>query len=92
MNLEFSPEEIAFRDEVRTFIRENYPKELIGMGNREDLTREQFLAWHKILGKKGWSTVAWPKAGLAPRRWCWRDWCSPTAPVSPRPASPCPAM
>ncbi|HAY07515.1 MAG TPA: acyl-CoA dehydrogenase family protein [Hyphomonas sp.] len=61
MNLDFSPEEIAFRDEVRTFIRDNYPKELMGMGNREDLTREQFLAWHKILGKKGWSTVAWPK-------------------------------
>ncbi|MFN7178094.1 acyl-CoA dehydrogenase family protein [Hyphomonas sp.] len=61
MNLEFSPEEIAFRDEVRAFIRENYPKELMGMGNREDLTREQFLAWHKILGKKGWSAPAWPK-------------------------------
>jgi alkylation response protein AidB-like acyl-CoA dehydrogenase len=61
MNLEFSPEEIAFRDEVRTFIRDNYPKELMGLGNREDLTREQFLAWHKILGKKGWSAPAWPK-------------------------------
>ena len=61
MNLEFSTEEIAFRDEVRTFIRDNYPKELMGLGNREDLTREQFLAWHKILGKKGWSAPAWPK-------------------------------
>lgn len=61
MNLEFSPEEIAFREEVRTFIEENYPKDLIGMGTREDLSREQFLAWHKILGKKGWSAPAWPK-------------------------------
>lgn len=61
MNLEFSPEEIAFRDEVRAFIRENYPKELVGLANREDLTREQFLAWHKILGKKGWPAPAWPK-------------------------------
>tara|TARA_R110002020_G_scaffold309301_2_gene525266 strand:+ start:94513 stop:95709 length:1197 start_codon:yes stop_codon:yes gene_type:complete len=61
MNLEFSPEEIAFRDEVRAFIDENYPKELAGVGTREDLTREQFLAWHKILGKKGWSAAAWPK-------------------------------
>ncbi|HPF23948.1 MAG: acyl-CoA dehydrogenase family protein [Hyphomonas sp.] len=60
MNLEFSPEEIAFREEVRTFIEENYPKELAGAGTREDLSREQFLAWHKILGKKGWSTPAWP--------------------------------
>ncbi|MCU0730364.1 MAG: acyl-CoA dehydrogenase family protein [Hyphomonas sp.] len=61
MNLDFTPEENAFRDEVRAFIRDNYPKELINMGTREDLSREQFLAWHKILGKKGWSAPAWPK-------------------------------
>jgi alkylation response protein AidB-like acyl-CoA dehydrogenase len=61
MNLEFTPEEIAFRDEVRTFIAENYPKELEGLGNREDLTREQFLMWHKMLGQKGWSAPAWPE-------------------------------
>ncbi|KCZ49023.1 acyl-CoA dehydrogenase family protein [Hyphomonas pacifica] len=61
MNLDFTPEEIAFRNEVREFIRENYPKELEGMGTREDLTREQFLAWHKVLGKKGWSAPSWPK-------------------------------
>lgn len=61
MNLEFSPEEIAFRQEVRTFIEENYPDELKGFGSREDLTRDQFLAWHKVLGKKGWSAPAWPE-------------------------------
>lgn len=61
MNLDFNPEEIAFRDEVRAFIDENYPKDLVGMGSREDLTREQFLAWHKILGAKGWSAPAWPE-------------------------------
>lgn len=61
MNLDFNPEEIAFRDEVRAFIDEYYPKDLVGMGSREDLTREQFLAWHKILGAKGWSAPAWPE-------------------------------
>ncbi len=61
MNLEFSPEEIAFRDEVRSFIKENYPERLKQFGTREDLTKEDFLAWHKILGKKGWSAAAWPK-------------------------------
>ena len=60
MNLDFSPEELAFRDEVRAFIEQNYPPELKGFGLREDLTKEQFLAWHKILGKKGWSAPAWP--------------------------------
>lgn len=61
MNLEFSPEEIAFRQEVRTFIEENYPKDLEGLGSREDLSRDQFLAWHKVLGKKGWAAPAWPE-------------------------------
>ena len=61
MNLDFSPEEVAFRNEVRTFIEENYPEEMRGTGAREDLTRDQFLAWHKVLGKKGWSAPAWPE-------------------------------
>lgn len=61
MNLDFSPEETAFRDEVRKFISENYPRELMGVGTREDLTRDQLLAWHKILGKKGWAAPAWPE-------------------------------
>jgi alkylation response protein AidB-like acyl-CoA dehydrogenase len=60
MDLEFSAEEIAFRDEVRAFIEANYPKHLKGKVLREDLSKEDFLAWHKILGKKGWSAPAWP--------------------------------
>jgi hypothetical protein len=60
MDLEFSPEEIKFRDEVRAFIRDNYPEQLKGKGLREDLSKEEMLAWHKVLGKKGWSAPAWP--------------------------------
>ncbi len=45
MNLEFSPEEIAFRDEVRTFIAENYPAELRGKQDEGDeLSKEDFLS------------------------------------------------
>lgn len=68
MNLDFSPEEIAFRDEVRTFINDNYPKELESIGQRDDLSREQFLAWHKVLAEKGWSTPSWP-AKLGGTEW-----------------------
>jgi len=60
MNLEFTPEEIAFRNEVRTFIEDNYPDDLKGFGSREDLSREDMLRWHKILGEKGWAAPAWP--------------------------------
>jgi hypothetical protein len=60
MKLTFTPEEIAFRDEIRAFIEENYPQNLKCVGDREDLTKEDYLSWHRILGAKGWSTPAWP--------------------------------
>jgi len=61
MNLDFSPEEIAFRDEVRAFIKDNYPRHLAGGMLRSEMKREDFLAWHKVLHKKGWVAPAWPK-------------------------------
>jgi alkylation response protein AidB-like acyl-CoA dehydrogenase len=60
MDLELSLEELAFRDEVRAFIRDTYPAHLTAKGMRDDLGKEDYLAWHKILGKKGWSAPAWP--------------------------------
>ncbi len=78
MNLEYTPEENAFRKEVRAFIDENYPKDLPTRGLADDMTREQLLKWHKILGKKGWSTPAWPKeyggTGWSPtQRYIWQE-------------------
>lgn len=61
MDIEFSPEDLAFREEVRTFIAENYPAELRGKQDEgEELAKEDFLAWHKVLYKKGWVAPAWP--------------------------------
>ncbi|HET6538167.1 MAG TPA: acyl-CoA dehydrogenase family protein [Sphingopyxis sp.] len=61
MDMEFSPEDLAFQKEVREFIAENYPAELRGKQDEgEDLDREDYLAWHKILYKKGWVAPAWP--------------------------------
>ena len=54
MNLDFSPEDLAFRDEVRTFIAQNYPAEVRAKQDAgEELGREDFLAWHRILGEEG---------------------------------------
>src|SRR3546814_20920612 len=61
MDMEFSPEDLAFQQEVRQFIAENYPAELRGKQDEgEELSKEDFLAWHKILYKKGWVAPAWP--------------------------------
>ena len=61
MQLEFSPAEIAFQKEVRTFIAENYPENLRFVQDEgHDLSKEDFLSWHRILSKKGWIAPAWP--------------------------------
>ena len=61
MDLEFSPADLAFRDEVRSFIADNYPASLRGKQDEGDeLAKEDFLSWHKVLAKKGWVAPAWP--------------------------------
>jgi alkylation response protein AidB-like acyl-CoA dehydrogenase len=56
-----SEEDVAFRDEVRAFIAENYPQEMRVPNPETDLTKEQMLLWHRILHKKGWVAPLWPK-------------------------------
>jgi len=78
MNLDFTPEETAFRDDVRRFIEENKPEYTSNSGLRDDQTAEELVAWHKILGKKGWSTPAWPVeyggTGWSPtQRYIWSE-------------------
>jgi alkylation response protein AidB-like acyl-CoA dehydrogenase len=61
VDMQFSPEDLAFQQEVRTFIAENYPAELRELqADSEELSKEAFLVWHKILAKKGWVAPAWP--------------------------------
>jgi len=62
MNLDFSPEDIAFRDEARAFVAENYPAHLREKRQSEEAwSKEDYLSWHKILAKKGWIAPGWPK-------------------------------
>jgi alkylation response protein AidB-like acyl-CoA dehydrogenase len=62
MNLDFSAEDIAFRDEVRRFIEHEYPADVRARQERgEQLGREDYLAWHRILGRRGWSAPGWPR-------------------------------
>ena len=62
MNLDFAPEDLAFRDEVRAFIEANYPAELKGKAEEgREIEREDFLKWHRILAERGgWSAPGWP--------------------------------
>ncbi|MDL5035481.1 acyl-CoA dehydrogenase family protein [Comamonas resistens] len=62
MDLAFTPEEQAFREEVRTWVRTHLPED-IAHKVRSDLhlTRDDMQRWAKILGKKGWLGYGWPK-------------------------------
>ena len=61
MDLNYSPEEVAFRDEVRTWLKANVPADIkLKVSHGIELTREEQLDWHKTLGRKGWSVPPWP--------------------------------
>ena len=62
MDLDFTPEEQAFRREVRAFLDARLPaaiasKVLQGLS----LSKEEVVRWHKILHAQGWAGFNWPK-------------------------------
>jgi alkylation response protein AidB-like acyl-CoA dehydrogenase len=62
MDLNYSPEETAFRDEVRAWIGANLPNDLRDkVLSYRELSKDDLLRWHKILAKKGWIAPHWPK-------------------------------
>jgi len=61
MDLNFTPEELAFRDEVRDWVEASLPKDISHkVRHSMRLSREDQQAWQKILGKKGWLGYNWP--------------------------------
>src|SRR5436190_10872104 len=62
MDLRFTPEENAFREEVRTFFKENLPENIrkkAAEGIR--YVKDDIVTWQRILNKKGWAAPHWPK-------------------------------
>jgi alkylation response protein AidB-like acyl-CoA dehydrogenase len=63
MDLRYTAEELAFRDEVRDFFRSALPADIrrkCTLGQR--LTREDVVCWQRILYQQGWATPTWPVA------------------------------
>ena len=62
MDLNYSQEESAFRDEVRGWLKANLPHDLRDkIASYDELGREDLLRWHRILARKGWVAPSWPK-------------------------------
>jgi alkylation response protein AidB-like acyl-CoA dehydrogenase len=61
MDLNFTSDELAFREEIRDWVGKNLPKETSHKVHHAlRLSREDQQGWQKILGKKGWLTYNWP--------------------------------
>jgi len=63
MQLNLSPEDLAFRDEVRTFLKQTLPADIIrrtrvGMHPPNEDDRRW---WNRVLYDKGWAAPHWPK-------------------------------
>ncbi|MCH8618434.1 acyl-CoA dehydrogenase family protein [Undibacterium sp. TS12] len=61
MDLNYTAEDLAFRDQVRSYLEANLPQDLQQkVLNHKRLSREDFVRWHKILAKQGWVAPGWP--------------------------------
>jgi alkylation response protein AidB-like acyl-CoA dehydrogenase len=66
MDFRFTPDEEAFREEIRSFVRAELPADFgaRAYNDREDAPKEQgevARAFQRKLADKGWLTLAWPK-------------------------------
>ena len=61
MDLNFTAEELEFRNGIRQWVAENLPKDISHkVHNAMRLTRDDMQRWAKILGAKGWLGWNWP--------------------------------
>ena len=62
MNLNYTDEQFAFRDEVRAFVNDKLPAELADKVRlRKSLAKADYELWHDILNTRGWLGGSWPK-------------------------------
>lgn len=61
MELSYTPEEQAFREDVRGFIQQNLPTDIRDkVLNAKHMVKDDFLRWHRLLHKRGWVAPSWP--------------------------------
>lgn len=61
MDLRYTDEERAFREEVRTFLKEKLPDDVRqAMIDGEFVGKDGLVAWTRILNEKGWAVPHWP--------------------------------
>jgi alkylation response protein AidB-like acyl-CoA dehydrogenase len=71
MDLSFTPEERAFRDEARRFFRNEIPESIRQKGAEgKHLSKDDIVTAQRIMNARGWAAPHWP------REWGGQDWTS----------------
>ena len=61
MDLAFSEEDLAFREEVRAFVAENLPADVSEKVRRgQAVGKDDIQRWQRILYDRGWAAPSWP--------------------------------
>jgi len=64
MDLAFAPEDVVFRDEVRSFLNEKLTEPMAEAGRLATSVFTEYhdnIVWHKALHAKGWIAPSWPR-------------------------------
>jgi pimeloyl-CoA dehydrogenase large subunit len=62
MDLRFTQDEIAFRDDVRAFMKQKLPAAIRAkMIEGRRLSRDDLVEWQRVLNAKGWGVPHWPQ-------------------------------
>lgn len=61
MHAKLSPEELAFQEEVRSFMREKFTPELAARIAHPNTFQQASIEWQKLLDNRGWAANGWPK-------------------------------
>ncbi|MDP3669807.1 MAG: acyl-CoA dehydrogenase family protein [Telluria sp.] len=91
MDLNYTSEELAFRDTVRGFLEANLPADLQHKVRQHlRMSKDDYVRWHKILARQGWVAPGWPvqfggTGWSAVQRHIWEDECARagTPPILP---------
>jgi alkylation response protein AidB-like acyl-CoA dehydrogenase len=62
MDLTYTGDDLAFRDQVRAFLDAELPADLRHkVDNHLRLHKDDYVRWHRILARQGWVAPGWPR-------------------------------
>ena len=61
MDLDFTPDQREFREELRSFLMERLPDDWAGIFQEDDEVLDVSFAVTRAMAERGWLTQLWPR-------------------------------